>query len=168
MPPKEKGLPQSMPWYTKGLLKLMGDSESLYHYDSDGNIASMGRYTYNPESIDIMYNMFIDELGFSPKMVNRKNILTKVLPNEISSYLKTGDVSKDLINIRHALTDVHINQDSKKQKELISALLEYNKKTDIYNNQGEEFIEKAVNSGLLNAENMRKMYFEKYRDEYGK
>lgn len=155
-----------MPWYTKGLLNLMGDSGKLLHYDDSGKTTSMSRYTYNPESIDIMYNMFIDELGFNPEMVNRKNILMKILPQETFKYVKTGDVSKELKDIRHNLTDIHINKDSKKQTDLINALLEYDKKTDIYTDKGEKFINKAVNSGLLNMENMRTLYFNKYKDKY--
>ena len=74
---------KELPWYTQYLVSLLGKGKSI-----EGSA-----YSYNPESINIMYNMYSDEFGFKPSMVNRKNIVTKALPKEIASYVKTGDIS---------------------------------------------------------------------------
>ena len=50
MNPKKK----EMPWYTKSLISLLGKGQRV-----EGSV-----YSHSPESLNIIYNMFSDELGF--------------------------------------------------------------------------------------------------------
>tara|TARA_B100001939_G_scaffold22418_3_gene18291 strand:- start:214 stop:684 length:471 start_codon:yes stop_codon:yes gene_type:complete len=152
MPPKRK----EMPWYTQSLLSLLGKGKSV----------SGGYYTHNPESINIMYNMFADELGFNPSMVKRFNILTKVLPKELSSYIRTGDVTQSMQNIRKPLLDIYTNTGSTSQPELLKAILQYDEENNLYTDEGRKFVQRATNSGLLNEQNIRNLYFSKYQEKY--
>ena len=152
MNPKRK----EMPWYTNSLISLLGKGRGV----------KGSRYSHNPESINIIYNMFSDELGFKPSMVNRLNILTKVLPREIASYAMTGDVSEDLQNIRNPLLDIYLNKDSQSQSDLLKAILKYDEDNNLYTDKGRKFVQKATESGLLNEETLRDLYFKKYEDKY--
>ena len=152
MNPKRK----EVPWYTKSLISLLGKGKRI-----EGS-----RYSYNPESVNIIYNMFSDELGFEPSMVNRLNILTRALPKEIASYVKTGEVSEGLQSIRNPLLDIYLNKDSQSQSDLLRAILKYDEDNNLYTDKGRKFVQKATESGLLNEETIRDLYFKKYKDKY--
>ena len=147
---------REMPWYTKSLVSLLGKGQPI-----EGSM-----YSHTPETVNIMYNMFSDELGFEPSMVNRLNILTKVLPREVASYARTGDVSKGLQDIRKPLLDIYLNKDSQSQSDLLRAILKYDEDNNLYTDKGRKFVQRATESGLLNEETLRDLYFKKYEDKY--
>ncbi len=147
---------KELPWYTQYLVSLLGKGKSI-----EGSA-----YSYNPESINIMYNMYSDEFGFKPSMVNRKNIVTKALPKEIASYVKTGDISKGLQDVRKSLLDIYLNQDSKSQSDFLKAIYKYDKDNNLYTDKGRTFVQKVTESGLLNEKAIRDLYFKKYQDKY--
>jgi len=155
---------KKMPWYTKALISLLADGKSFVGEDKEGYMRRS--YAYTPESVDILYNMFSDELGFNPSMVKRSNILTKALPKELMSYAKSGDVSQSLKNIREPLLNIYFNNDSQSRSDLLSAILKYDEENNLYTDKGRKFIQKATESGLLNQESIRDLYFKKYEDKY--
>ena len=80
---------------------MMGEKLlSPVDWDKEGNVVKQSKYSYSPKGIEQIYNIAIDELGFSPEMVNRKNIFLKMLPRETYYYIKHGDVSPALQKIR--------------------------------------------------------------------
>jgi Mg2+/Co2+ transporter CorC len=99
-------------------------------------------------------------------MVKRSNILTKALPKELMSYAKSGDVSQSLKNIRDPLLNIYFNNDSQSRSDLLNAILKYDEENNLYTDKGRKFIEKATESGLLNQESIRDLYFKKYEDKY--
>ena len=162
-------LPHKMPWYTKSILAMMGDElQTPVDWDEEGNVSKVSRQSWSPKGVEQAYNIATDELGFSPDMVNRKNIFLKMLPREAMHYLKTGDITPELIDVRTPLLDMYFDRDSKSQQKLIDSLLEYDKIIDIYTDEGEQFIPKIAHSGLLNPDNLQELYDEKYRDKWYK
>ena len=99
-------------------------------------------------------------------MVNRLNILTRALPKEIASYVKTGDVSKGLQDVRNPLLDIYLNKDSQSQSDFLRAILKYDEDNNLYTDKGRKFVQKVTESGLLNEETIRDLYFKKYKDKY--
>jgi len=153
-----------MPWYTQKFLSMLGDGKSFLYTDVDGKLRHS--YEWSPEGVNITYNVLSDELDFDPSMVNRFNILTKALPKETLSYIKTGKVSQELENITKPLLDIYFNKDSDSQSDLLKAILEYNKETNLYTDEGKKFVQRTIDSGLLNVENLRDLYFKKYENKY--
>jgi hypothetical protein len=155
-----------MPWYTKSILAMMGNElQTPVDWDEEGNVSKVSRQSWSPKGVEQAYNIATDELGFSPDMVNKKNIFLKMLPRETMNYLKTGDITSELIDVRTHLLDMYFDRDSKSQQKLIDSLLEYDKIIDIYTDKGEQFIPKIAHSGLLNPDNLVELYEEKYRDK---
>mgnify|MGYP003627151818 FL=1 len=162
-------LPHKMPWYTKSILAMMGNElQTPVDWDEEGNVSKVSRQSWSPKGVEQAYNIATDELGFSPDMVNKKNIFLKMLPRETMNYLKTGDITSELIDVRTHLLDMYFDRDSKSQQKLIDSLLEYDKIIDIYTDKGEQFIPKIAHSGLLNPDNLVELYEEKYRDKWYK
>ena len=162
-------LPHKMPWYTKSILAMMGNElQTPVDWDEEGNVSKVSRHSWSPKGVEQAYNIATDELGFSPDMVNRKNIFLKMLPRETMHYLKTGDITPELIDVRTHLLDMYFDRDSKSQQKLIDSLLEYDKIIDIYTDKGEQFIPKIAHSGLLNPDNLVELFEEKYRDKWYK
>ena len=110
--------------------------------------------------------MFSDEFNFDPSMVNRFNILTKALPKETLSYIKTGKISQELENIKKPLLDIYFNKDSDSQSDLLKAILKYDEENNLYTDEGRKFVQKVTESGLLNQETLRDLYFKKYENKY--
>ena len=154
---------KEMPFYTQKLLSMLGDGKGFYS-NSNGDLKQS--YKYTPESMNIIYNMFSDEFNFDPSMVNRFNILTKALPKETLSYIKTGKISQELENIKKPLLDIYFNKDSDSQSDLLKAILKYDEENNLYTDEGRKFVQRVTESGLLNQETLRDLYYKKYENKY--
>tara|TARA_R100000808_G_C2059755_1_gene91708 strand:- start:29 stop:556 length:528 start_codon:yes stop_codon:yes gene_type:complete len=167
---KKPDLPYELPWYTKGLMALMGKKlQRVVDWDEKGKISKVSKHAWSPYGIQQAYNIFIDETGFNPDMVNRWNLTTKAIPKETLHYAFTGDVSPGLQKIRKSLLDIYFDKESKKHEDLIDSVMEYEKKADVYTDEGEKWLPKGIKSGLLNPENLIDIFEKKYKEKwYGK
>ena len=149
---------EKMPWITKKLLM---------------SILPKNTHPYNvsERDIDIIYNMAIDELGFDKSMVNRGNIV-KMVMNEWKDAgfpMTLKDTPKEFLNIGQLAENMYLGKgDSLSGQKLTNYAKKYDEKYDIYSDKGLSIIEELIKRDLLNVENVRDLYFDKYKHKYQK
>ena len=149
---------EKMPWITKKLLMSILP-------------ATPGPYNISEESIDIMYNMAIDELGFDKSMVNRGNIVKMVMHEwkDAGFPMTLEDTPKEFLNIGQLAENMYLGKgDSLSGQKLTNYAKKYDEKYDIYSDKGLSIIEELIKRNLLNVENVRDLYFDKYKHKYQK
>tara|TARA_R100001129_G_scaffold181317_2_gene160446 strand:- start:2 stop:403 length:402 start_codon:yes stop_codon:yes gene_type:complete len=128
-----------MPFITKSLLKNITNTDG--------------------ETLDILYNMAVEEHGFSPDMVNRGNVL------KMATDYVFGK-NKDLLdNTGQSLFWTWVWQNAGTEGKLIDQINELDKMYNIYTDEGFEVLKNVINSGHLNQWNLQELYNTKYREE---
>jgi hypothetical protein len=149
---------EKMPWITKKLLM------SILPEDT-------GPYNISEEDIDKMYNMAIDELGFDKSMVNRGNIVKMVTSEwKNAGYpMSLEDTPQEFIDIGQLAENMYLGRgDSLSGPKLLNYAKKYDDKYDIYSDKGLSIIDELIKRDLLNVENIRDLYFNKYKNKYQK
>lgn len=111
------------------------------------------------ETLDILYNMAVEEHGFSPDMVNRGNVF------KMATDYVFGK-NKDLLdNTGQSLFWTWVWHNADLESKLIDQINEIDKKYDIYTDEGFEVLKNVINSGHLNQWNLSELYNTKYKEE---
>ncbi len=143
----------SMPWISKKLLMSIIPKNSGWTGDD----------------IDITYNMAIDEFGFDKSMVNRGNVV-KMVMNEWKDAgfpITLKDTPQEFLDIGELAGSMYYDKsDSLSKGKLLDYVKKYDKEYDIYSDKGFSIIEELINRDMLNLQNIRNLYFDKYEDKY--
>ena len=124
---------------------------------------------WSSNDVDIAYNMAIDELGFDKSMVNRGNIV-KMVMNEWKNAgfpMTLKDTPQEFLNIGKLADEMYYGlNDSLSNVKLLDYAKKYNKKYNIYSDKGLSIMEELIERDLLNPQNIRNLYFDKYQNKY--
>jgi hypothetical protein len=147
---------EKMPWITKSLLmSILPENTGPYRWDED--------------AIDVTYNMAIDELGFDKSMVNRGNIV-KMVMNEWKNAgfpMSLKNTPEEFLDIGRKAEHAYLGRpDTLSGPSLTDYAKKYDKKYDIYSDEGLNILEELIKKDFLNVENIRDLYFNKYQDKY--
>ena len=147
---------KKMPWITKKLLMSIIPENT-------------GPYNVSERDIDLIYNMAIDELGFDKSMVNRGNIV-KMVMNEWKNSgfpMSLKDAPQKFLDIGQLAENMYLGKrDSLSGPKLLNYAKEYDEKYDIYSDKALSIFDELIKRDLLNVENIRDLYFNKYQDKY--
>ncbi len=122
------------------------------------------------KSLDIIYNMAIDEFGYSPDMVNKGNIVKAAASYAIGNNNELFDAVGHNIFISWAFGEDLLNEDQRDNLEynIIQQANKIDEIYDIYTDEGFEAVKSLVEAGYLNHDKIRELYQTKYKDIYNK
>jgi len=154
-------------------------------------IKALSPYGWSKESLDATYSMAIDELGFDPSMVNKRNAALMAL-KMYSNYLVTGKknplierIGKKLYNIHWGInkevdTSPSAERDRKyavgwedgtelgdySMDDLKNDIVSIDEKYNIYNDKGMDVINTILDRSLVNRDTLRTLYDDKYKEKW--
>ena len=122
------------------------------------------------KSLDIIYNMAIDEFGYSPDMVNKGNIVKAAASYAIGKDNELFEAIGHNIFMNWAFSEDLLNGNERDNLEynIIQQANKIDEIYDIYTDEGFEAIQSLVQAGYLNFHKVRELYQTKYKDIYNK
>tara|TARA_Y100000401_G_C8325947_1_gene228293 strand:- start:972 stop:1373 length:402 start_codon:yes stop_codon:yes gene_type:complete len=111
------------------------------------------------ETLDILYNMAVEEHSFSPDMVNKGGVF------KMATDYVFGKNKGLLDTVGQNLFWTWVWRNAGTENELIDQINEIDKMYDIYTDEGFEVLKNVINSGHLNQWNLHDLYNTKYKEE---
>ena len=111
------------------------------------------------ETLDILYNMAVEEHSFSPDMVNKGGVF------KMAADYVFGKNKGLLDSVGQNLFWTWVWRNAGTENELIDQINEIDKIYDIYTDEGFEVLKNVINSGHLNQWNLHDLYNTKYKEE---